>query len=185
VKQERDVETEIKLRVVSPSEARRRLRRAGFRVRRRRVLEDNTLFDTPRHALRRAGAGLRVRQAGQHSLLTYKGRVKPGKYKSREELEIEIGEAATLARILARLGFEPVFRYQKFRTEYTGAGSRGIVSLDETPVGCFLELEGAPRWIERTRRVLGFQASDGITASYVELYLDAGRQAANAAHLRL
>jgi adenylate cyclase class 2 len=174
VKPERDRETEIKLREASPAEARLRLKRAGFRVSKRRVREDNVLFDTPKHALRSAGAALRIRQAGRRSVLTYKGRVRPGKYKSREELEIEIGDAAAAARILARLGFEPAFRYQKYRTEYKGLDSAGFVSLDETPVGCFLELEGPPQWIERTRRALGFQASDGITASYVGLYLDAG-----------
>jgi adenylate cyclase class 2 len=42
--------------------------------------------------------------------------------------------------------------------------------LDETPVGAFLELEGAPRWIDRTARSLGFRESDYITASYGALY---------------
>jgi adenylate cyclase class 2 len=185
VKPTRTLEIEIKLRVTSPAEARRRLRRAGFRVRKRRVRESNTLFDTPGQALRRAGAALRIRQAGNYSTLTYKGPGKPGRYKSREELEIEIGDAVTAARILSRLGFEPAFRYEKHRTEYAGRNARGIVTLDETKVGCFLELEGPPRWIDQTRRALGFEASEAITASYIELYLNAGKKAAKTAGLRL
>jgi hypothetical protein len=43
--------------------------------------------------------------------------------------------------------------------------------LDETPIGNFLELEGSPRWIDRTARLLGFSSSDYINRSYGYLYL--------------
>jgi hypothetical protein len=55
-------------------------------------------------------------------------------------------------------------------TEYFQPGTHGIVTLDETPIGCFLEIEGAPRWIDLTARRLGFQKFDYITASYGRLY---------------
>jgi adenylate cyclase class 2 len=42
--------------------------------------------------------------------------------------------------------------------------------LDETPIGWYMELEGAPRWIDRTARELGFSEDDYITASYGALY---------------
>ena len=42
--------------------------------------------------------------------------------------------------------------------------------LDETPIGNFLEIEGRPKWIDRTARVLGFSAGDYITTSYGSLY---------------
>ncbi len=166
------VETEIKLPLESAAHGKRLLKRAGFRLRRRRALEENTLFDTARGDLRRAGAALRIRQARGQAILTYKGPVLPGKHKSREELEIEIGDAAMGTLILARLGFTPVFSYRKFRSEYAGKAARGTVCLDETPAGCFLELEGPPRWIEQTRRALGFHASDAVTATYVQLYTE-------------
>src|SRR5690242_6476265 len=122
------------------------LKTVGFRTLRSRILEKNRVFDTPDLSLRRAGALLRVRQAGRLATLTYKGLAAPGKYKSREELEIEISEAATVTAILERLGFRLVFRYEKYRTEYTQHGAKrtggGIVTLDETPIGCYLELEG-------------------------------------------
>ena len=167
------VETEIKLSLESAAQGKLLLKRAGFRVRRRRALEENTLFDTAGGALRRARTALRIRQSRGRAILTYKGPVLPGKHKSREELEIEIGDAAQGAGILARLGFEPVFSYRKFRAEYAGKSASGIICLDETPAGCFLELEGTPRWIERTRRALGFRPSDTVIATYVQLYTDA------------
>ena len=163
-------EVEIKLRVAGASIARRLLRVSDFRVVKRRVLEDNWVLDTPGQTLRRAGSLLRVRQAGKAGTLTYKAPASSGRHKSREEFEIEISDARAAARILEHLGFRPSFRYQKYRTEYALPGVRGVVMLDETPVGCYLEIEGAPRWIDRTARRLGFREADYITTSYAGLY---------------
>ncbi len=136
------------------------------------MFEDNIVFDTADLALRRAGALLRLRQTGREALLTYKGPAAPGKYKSREELEIRLGDADQAALLFERLGYRLVFRYQKYRTEYTRPRERGIVTLDETPIGCFFEIEGAAPWIDRTARRLGFEDSSYITASYAGLYFE-------------
>ena len=165
-------ETEIKLPVTDAATARRLLRRAGFRVSRRRVFEANTVFDTPELSLRASERLLRVREAGGVNTLTYKGPPAVGRHKSREELELEVSAAAPTAAIVERLGFRPVFRYQKYRTEFRQPGSAGVATVDETPVGVFMELEGPPRWIDRTARLLGFGEADYITASYGRLYLD-------------
>jgi len=165
-------ETEIKLRVASAREARGLLKTAGFSACRRRVIEDNVILDTPDLQVRKQGSVLRVRTAGGNATLTYKGPgAIGGRHKSREELEIAISDAATVLAILERLGFRPVFRYQKYRTEYCQPGARGVVMLDETPIGCYLEVEGSPRWIDRTARKLGFSEQDYITASYGALYV--------------
>jgi len=47
-----------------------------------------------------------------------------------------------------------------------------MATLDETPVGNYVELEGAPAWIDRMARRMGFAERDYITASYARLYLD-------------
>ena len=65
-----------------------------------------------------------------------------------------------------------MFRYQKYRTEYKQAGRAGVATLDETPIGMYLELEGQPGWIDRTARQLGYRESDYIVSSYGRLYLD-------------
>jgi adenylate cyclase class 2 len=169
-------EVEIKLPVVSLEAIRRVLRRVGFRVARRRVFETNTVFDTPELALRRAGSLLRVRETGGAGLLTFKGPAEPGRHKVRQELESGLETPAAAARIFERIGFTPVFRYEKYRTEFARAGSSGRAMLDETPIGNFLELEGPPRWIDRTARQLGFGEADYITASYGALYLEECRR---------
>jgi adenylate cyclase class 2 len=164
-------EVEIKLAVPNVQTARRLLRAAGFRVFRRRVFEANTVFDTAGLTLRRKRTLLRVREAGGHATLTFKGVPLAGRHKVREELETEIPSARTVSQILERLGFRPVFRYEKFRSEYRAPGGSGLATLDETPVGVYMELEGAARWIDRMARKLGFRESDYITASYSSLYL--------------
>src|SRR6266567_9104755 len=159
-------ETEIKLRLDDPASAKRQLRKLGFSIAKRRVLEINTVFDTPHSLLLRERKLLRLRQAGSLRTLTFKGPTVASRYKSREEIESAFTDDKTLRLILERLGYEPVFRYEKYRTEYTRPGQAGAVMLDETPIGDFLELEGSPRWIERTARALGRSPAEFITASY-------------------
>lgn len=165
-------EIEIKLPLDTVGQGRQLLKRAGFRVHHPRVFENNLVFDGPDGRLRESGTLLRVREAGGRCWLTFKGPSAPGRYKSREELEIEVPDAGMMARILGRLGFQPVFRYQKYRTEFSQPGRRGAVALDETPMGVFLELEGRPKWIDRIAAGLGFRESDYIPASYARLYVE-------------
>jgi adenylate cyclase class 2 len=165
-------EVEIKLRLEEAAPGRRLLEAAGFHVVKPRVFEANELFDTAEGRLRAAGSLVRLRQAGQQAVLTFKGPATYERHKSREELEVELSDARAATGILARLGFEPVFRYQKYRTEYAAPGESGVAHLDETPVGDFLELEGPPEWIDRSARRLGFTEADYITASYATLYVD-------------
>jgi len=168
----RDRETEIKLAVENAAAARRLLRRAGFRVSSRRAFEANTVFDTAAGELRARSSLLRVRESGGKMTTTYKGPPEAGPHKSREELETEVASARALTAIFDRLGFRPVFRYEKYRAEYRRPGSSGVATVDETPIGTYVELEGNPRWIDRTAKELGFPRERYITASYGALYLE-------------
>jgi adenylate cyclase, class 2 len=164
-------EVEIKLSLSSAAQGRRSLRQAGFRVTRRRVYEDNLVFDTPRGQLRSGGLLLRLRVAGSVATLTFKGPASQGRYKSRIETETPITDPAACREILHRLGFRQVYRYEKFRTEYVGPDAGGVVALDETPVGVFLELEGPPAWIDATARLLGFGKESYISETYRDIHL--------------
>ena len=175
----RSRETEVKIRITNVPATRKQLRNLGFRPIHPRSLEDNLLFDTPDRALRRVRSILRLRRYGSRWFLTYKGTPDPDQnYKSRVELETEIEEPRTIQSIFGILGLRPVFRYQKYRMKYrqpVAEGQRqprGEVSLDETPVGNFLELEGSRAWIDRVARQLGYSRSDYSTASYGALHLE-------------
>lgn len=163
-------ETEVKIAITDPKAAARQLLHAGFRRKRARTFEVNVLFDTPEQRLRVAGSLLRVRQSGKDWVLTFKGPARAGRHKSREELEAQLADGEGLPLILERLGFGPVFRYEKYRTEFSDG--QGIATIDETPIGHYLELEGAPAWIDEAALKLGWSAADYITKSYGRLYLE-------------
>jgi adenylate cyclase, class 2 len=169
-------EIEIKLRLESVEQGRRLLRQAGFRLVRRRVREDNFVFDRADLSLRAQGLLLRLRRAGNSSTLTLKGPSARGRYKSRLEHETAVSDPDAMETILNGLGFRRVFRYEKYRAEYAGPRPGGVAMLDETVIGVFLELEGIPTWIEQAARRLGFEKSSYITISYGELYEDYRRR---------
>jgi adenylate cyclase, class 2 len=178
------IETEIKLLMKDGAEpARLLLEQRGYRIIRPRTLQIDQVYDFPDRALKQSGRLLRVRSerapsenAGAEddpAILTYKGPVlSAGLHKSREELETSAADAGTLEKILDRLGFVPSFRYEKYRTTFQGAGEPGLLELDETPIGVFLELEGPAYWIDSTAQRLGFAPPDYVIASYASLYRD-------------
>jgi adenylate cyclase class 2 len=128
----------------------------------------NTLYDLPGQPLRRQGQLLRLRKYGSQWLLTHKAKGTTGLHKTRLENETKVADGKKMEVILLALGYRPVFRYEKFRTEWSDA--RGKVVLDETPIGNFGEIEGPPRWIDRTARLLGIRRSDYITQTYAGLF---------------
>ena len=167
-----DREIEIKLKLDSSlEEIQGKLRHEGFTVLKPRVFEENVLFDTGELGLARSGQALRIRRAGSECIFTYKGPAEGGRHKSREEIEVKADSFENLERIVLKLGYRRVFRYEKYRTEFRNETSDGgIVTVDETPVGTFLEVEGEPQWIDRTATQLGFSQADFITQSYRGLY---------------
>jgi adenylate cyclase, class 2 len=177
-------ETEVKIRVPNLSDIQHRLRSSGFLVSEPREFEANTLYETADGGLARRGMLLRLRQAGGHAVITWKGPGEAGPYKSRPELETSIGSLETLQQILEHLGYQPSFRYEKYRTEFRTADGAGVVTTDETPIGDFLELEGPGAWIDETAQTLGFSRRDYILASYGRLYLaDCERRGVEPGHM--
>jgi adenylate cyclase, class 2 len=112
---------------------------------------------------------LRVRDDGGTGVLTFKGPVVPGPLKVREEVETAAESPGQLLGILARLGYTPVFRYEKYREEFAIPGA--LIAIDETPIGTFVEIEGEPDVIHDCARRLGKTPDDYVTASYRSLYL--------------
>jgi adenylate cyclase, class 2 len=172
MQQEKSVEVEVKIRISDPAAVLARLGELGFRPKSERQFESNTIWDTPEQSLRASGEIVRLREYGPLRLLTYKGPAQSGKYKRREELESDLTALEPLERIFTRLGLTPNFRYEKYRTEFERPGASGLVTVDETPIGDFIELEGEPRWIDETAHELGFPESSYLTGSYATLYVN-------------
>lgn len=139
-----------------------------------RLLEDDLVLDTVERRILRAGGLLRLRRRGDRFLLTLKG-LSPehGEVKAMTEIETEVADGIALCRLLDALGFAPATRYQKYRTAFScpvpGCASVAL-TLDETPVGDFLEIEGDPESIHRCAAALGFGRDDYETRSYLEIH---------------
>jgi adenylate cyclase class 2 len=169
------IETEIKLRVegagkTGVAKARALLRRHGFAIITPRVFEQNLVLDDAQGSLRERGLLLRVRGAGKLITCTFKGVETPGRHKSREEREFRANDLESCVAVFTALGYPEAFRYEKYRTEFARENEPGHVTLDETPIGVFMELEGPARWIDHTAKDLGFPVTAYITDSYGKLY---------------
>lgn len=177
-------EVEVKLAVPSVESAREMLKRAGFTESIPRSFESNVVFDTPNSALYQSRRLLRLRGFRNQAIVTFKGPPDPGPHKSRPEVETLVADPAAFQLILLGLGYEVVFRYEKFRTTYQQAGQPGHAVLDETPIGVYLELEGPAEWIDATAALLGFEPSQYVLKSYAALYQEyRARTAAVSPHM--
>jgi len=168
-----DRETEVKIRVVDVSAAREALARVGAVLVRERHFEDNVLFDDREASLRSGGTVLRLRTTPRGGVLTFKGpREDHDGLKSREERESAVDNPEALRVILKRLGYRPVFRYQKYRETWRHREQE--IEVDETPIGAFLEIEGGAEGIHAVAAELGFGRGDYLLESYVALFFAGG-----------
>ena len=165
-----NVEREVKLRWASAPAAREAVAGLGAALVRERHLEDNLLLDDAAASLRGRRSALRLRRTDGRAVLTYKGRPQEdgSGQKARPEAEVDVSDADTAQEILAALGFAPAFRYQKYREVWEW--DEVEIVIDETPVGVFVEIEGASDAIDRAAGALGRTAADYVTASYPDLF---------------
>jgi adenylate cyclase, class 2 len=179
------IETEVKIRFAgNAGEAYKLIEGLGYRICIPRTYETDQLFDHTDGSLRASDQVLRIRKEqkaeGIRCILTYKGPADRERYKSREEIETGVTDGDHLFLILSRLGYKGGFRYEKYRTTFGTGQQPGIITVDETPLGVFLELEGAKEWIDHTATHLGFSATDYVISSYPKLWKEYLRGQSNA-----
>jgi adenylate cyclase class 2 len=163
-------EIEIKFRIENVPALTGALKQAGFKQITRSTHEMNSLYDLPGEKLRKRGELLRLRKYGETWVLTHKAKSKTGRHKVRLELETRVESGQQMDAILRALGFEPTFRYEKYRAEWSDG--KGHVVVDETPIGNFGEIEGTPRWIDRTACALGIRPADYIKRTYALMFFE-------------
>src|SRR6516162_259670 len=187
-------ETEIKLQVSDLKAFERKLKKLGAKkvgAGGGRVHEFNTIFDTPTGGLARHGQLLRIRtetveggkEGATRVVLTFKQPTvravdeQGGRFKVREETELEVTDGRALAKIFEGLGMRGWFSYEKYRTTWKlKAAERWakdlLVEVDQTPLGTYVELEGPGEAIERAAAALGFSRKDYLTKNYLTLYAE-------------
>jgi len=179
-------EIELKFPLADPVAFQYMLPALGFHLDTPRTFESNTLYDTAARDIRARRQLLRLRQYGSVWTVTHKRQPEqadpPGttaRYKVRFETETHVDDGDATAEIFAHLGFLPVFRYEKYRTEWSqmplftaerADGSIGHLVVDETPIGNYAELEGPTDWIDSMLELLGVDAAICITDSYGRLF---------------
>jgi adenylate cyclase class 2 len=177
-------EIEVKFYLSDPQAMRVSLLRLGA-ASRGRHFETNIRFEDAARSLGTRGVVLRLRRAeicggdaaqpGVRQLLTYKepSAEHDPNFRIRRELEVEVGDIGTVQQILERLGFEPVWIYEKRRETFHIEGAE--VVIDETPLGWFMEIEGAREQIRQVAGALGLDMADAITLSYAQLFRNVRR----------
>jgi adenylate cyclase class 2 len=168
------IEYEVKL-PGEPEQLRDQLVQLGAEQCSPRLLEDDLVLDTAGRALAGAAQVLRLRRRGQAYLLTFKGPVSEDvSVKAREEWQTPVEDGVAMLAVFERLGYEVAIRYQKYRALYMIG--EVIASVDETPLGCFVELEGAPAEIERLAGEMGYEPGSFEVRSYLEIHRDQGNR---------
>lgn len=162
-------ETEVKLYVPDLEAVKARVEAAGGVLSAPRVFERNVRYDNAQGWLSEKGSVLRLRW-DTRARLTYKdGKRVAGQHGStRFEAEVEVSDFDTMEIILSKLGYEPVFIYEKYRTTYELDGTE--VTLDELPYGDFVEIEGEDSAIGRVVSLLDLQGAHRFDNSYSVLF---------------
>ena len=162
------VEIEIKLAVTDRDDAARRLVEAGAEMVEARSFEDNWLFDHPDGRLKERRVMVRLRKGSGRARLTLKEPTgEESAYKVRREVETAVDDGEAVRALLEAIGLHVAYRYQKYRATYR-AGDL-LVTLDEVPIGTYIELEGSPDEIDRFAARLGFSRDHYINVSYRQL----------------
>lgn len=168
------IELEAKLRVSNHDTTRGHLRAIGAEFR-SRVLETNTLLDTPDGQLRGSGCGLRVRRAVNDEngtavcTVTYKGPRAAGTLKQREEIETTVADGDAMQSLFQSLGYTQSLVFEKRRETWSLGGC--LIELDDVAqLGLFVEVEGPDEaTINKTIDALELQAVERVVDSYAAL----------------
>ena len=168
------VEIEAKMRAADLSVIRGRVAAAGA-VRLGIVIETNRFFEAADRRLGAEDQGLRLRTnthaetgSAEH-VVTFKGPRQPGPFKTREELEFAVGDAAACAAVFARLGYPHELMFEKRRESWALGGCK--VELDELPViGTFVEIEGTDEAsVQAVRQRLGLEHEESLQEGYASM----------------
>ena len=168
------IEIEAKMRVSDFDAVRTALHGRGA-ARVGLTLETNTFFDTDDRLLLAGDEGLRLRtnrdaDGGREThVITYKGPMQAGRVKSREEVELDVADAAGAAALLQKLRFARVLTFEKRRETWKLDDCK--VELDELPhLGTFVEIEGpGEAAVLKVREALGLADQPIIKTSYIAM----------------
>ena len=174
------IEVEVKFRVPNLEEIEYQLIEWGANLD-EIVIQRDHYFNHPSRDFAETDEAFRIREEGESTFLTYKGRKINKKSKTRKEIEIKISQTKEAAEMLELLGFKKVLVVSKQRRIYKLDDVAWC--LDEVDsLGSFLELEKIVKNNKDIQRTLdnmfklvakiGLNPKENITTSYMELLLE-------------
>lgn len=163
-----DQEIEVKFFLQDYAELMKKIAILHLPCSQHRVHELNLRYDLPDGSLVAQKQVLRLRKDYQ-AHLTFKG---PGVMEdgvlSRKEIEVVVSDFDATRRLLEALGYQVVMMYEKYRANYLLDSL--VISVDETPLGLFIELEGeSPAQVRQAAETFGFNWEARINLSYSAL----------------
>lgn len=179
------LEIEAKMKVDDLGAVREKLKAAGGKFV-SRVMETNTFLDQPEGSLKKEGKGLRVRinrnvdTGGETVVVTFKGPLRKGAVKTREEREVVVENHDDAVGVFEGLGFGVRLSFEKRRETWELGECQ--VELDELPeLGTFVEIEGeSEEVVMGVRERLGLSGvemgKDGYASMIAKYLQKAGRE---------
>jgi adenylate cyclase class 2 len=168
-------EIEAKLKVDSLQEVEKRLRQLGALFIAEQ-LQSDIHFDDSNSTLTKSDRCLRLRRqvVGKSTgyFLTFKGAKEKSNYKKREEIEIEVGDADSIQKLLSALGYEQKLCVEKKRRLWRlGECEVALDLLQE--LGDFVEIEGPDdKQIANVQENLGLADLPHVPKSYASMIIE-------------
>jgi len=134
-----------------------------------RIFETNLRFDDADNSLIEKKSLLRLRRDTK-TILTFKSEpsFKNDQFKILKELEVEVGDFATMKHILESLGFREEQVYEKWRETFRL--NNASLCLDTMPYGDFLEIEGQKEDIKKLAYQIGLTWQKRILLNYLAIF---------------
>jgi adenylate cyclase class 2 len=183
-------EVEMKFRAAGGDAIAQRLEGLGA-IPGQSVAQEDAYFNHPVRDFAQTNEALRLRRQGDENRITYKGPRHAGPTKTREEIEIPIGEGREsfedLTRLFEKLGFRPVATVRKsrrpFHIRYQGRDME--VAIDDAEgLGRFVEVEALAKderdLAAAQQAVLGLAGVLGLSEAEPRSYLGMALERAGA-----
>jgi adenylate cyclase class 2 len=165
-------EIEAKLKVDSLGPIEEKLRELGGSFGGQRFQRDY-YFDDSESRMIKSDKCLRLRYQkagnGQKVFVTFKGPRQAGQYKTRRQIESEVGDAEAVEKLFLELGYEKSEVVEKIRRLWQFGGCQ--IGLDDVKgLGNFVEIEGPDEQIiAKVQQQMGLADSQHVKDSYATL----------------
>jgi adenylate cyclase class 2 len=166
----KEIEAKLKVDSLGPIEEKLRALGGSFAGQR---FQCDCYFDDSESRMIKSDTCLRLRYQkadnGQEVFVTFKGPKEAGRYKSRREIEFEVGDAEAAEKLFLELGYAKSEVVEKIRRLWQLGGCQ--IGLDDVKgLGSFVEIEGPDEQIiAEVQEQMGLADSRHVKKSYAAL----------------